>query len=116
MIFDQAWSDVAQHIFEHFPGSRSKRKCHQGVHREPPAQAWSGGLQVSQVLQHQAGPCSPLQVGYRLPEANRAVIIEIALSEGDGVARLVSLNLEQREEGQKQWREVGQSHKDKRGK
>lgn len=51
-----------------------------------------------------------------MPEANRAVIIEIALSEGDGVARLVSLNLEQREEGQKQWREVGQSHKDKRGK
>ncbi|XP_021112970.1 palmitoyltransferase ZDHHC3 isoform X9 [Heterocephalus glaber] len=40
-------------------GAQGKR--YEGVHREPAAEAWAGGVQVSQVLQHQTRPRTPLQ-------------------------------------------------------
>lgn len=46
-------------------GGGAKRERYQGVHREPSAETRAGGLQMSQVLQHQAWPSTPLQVGQK---------------------------------------------------
>lgn len=43
-------------------GGRPQRQRHKGVHGELAAEAWRGDLQVPQVLLHQAGARSPLQV------------------------------------------------------
>lgn len=45
-----------------FTGGSAQGKRHQGIHREFTAEARPGGVQVPQVLQHQARPRPPLQV------------------------------------------------------
>lgn len=46
-------------------GGGAKRECYKGIHRKPSAETRAGGLQMSQVLQHQAWPSTPLQVGQK---------------------------------------------------
>lgn len=46
-------------------GGSAQGKRHQGIHREFTAEARAGGVQVPQVLQHQARPRPPLQVHTR---------------------------------------------------
>lgn len=46
-------------------GGSAQGKRHQGIHREFTAEARAGGVQVPQVLQHQARPRPPLQVRTR---------------------------------------------------
>lgn len=46
-------------------GSSAKRECYERIHRKPSVETRPGGLQMSQVLQHQAWPSTPLQVGQK---------------------------------------------------
>lgn len=44
-------------------GGSAKRKCHKGIHWKPSTETRASGVQMSKVLQHQAWPSTPLQVG-----------------------------------------------------
>lgn len=35
-------------------GGSAKRECHKGIHRKPSAETRASGVQMSEVLQHQA--------------------------------------------------------------
>lgn len=82
-------------VFNSCSGSCAQRKRYKRIHRKPATQTRPGGVQVPQVLQHQARQSSSLQVpgspsGYSgsIPAAQRSVFVLLAC-----LTRLLSCSL-----------------------